>query len=211
MVGSGDAALRKDNGSSIKKILIMSRFLPTEEEWELLCHFPEIYWFSGDANRYADRLKTSCHLASNIIILHSPFLQETGSKCKVQGQFRVDDTSNGDKSEVILNFAQMDFDQISTLNNFYALRRTWNLTIELKHTANHKFLKPQRKWSKNVSMISSLEKLFYFYFKESMHFMSPLYASGKVLSSNLTARVVAQSWYNPQVIGVFHALLGLDE
>ena len=41
--------------------------------------------------------------------------------------------------------------------------------------------------------------------------MSPLYASGKVLSSNLTARVVAQSWYNPQVIGVFHALLGLDE
>ena len=45
----GDASLRKDNGSSIKKILIMSRFLPTEEEWELLCHFPEIYWFSGDA------------------------------------------------------------------------------------------------------------------------------------------------------------------
>ena len=208
--GSEGAALHEDNGSSVKKILIMSRFLPTEEEWELLCHFPEIYWFSGDANRYADRLKTSCHLASNIIILHSPFSQETESKCKVQDQFKVDDTSNGSKSEVILNFAQMDFDQISTLNNFYALRRTWNLTIELKHTANHKFLKPQRKWSRNASMPSSLEKLFYFYFKESMHFMSPLYASGKVVSSNLTARVVAQSWYNPQVIGVFHALLGLD-
>ena len=34
---------------------------------------------------------------------------------KLQGQSRVDNTSNGDKSEVILNFAQMDFDQISTL------------------------------------------------------------------------------------------------
>jgi hypothetical protein len=30
---------------SVEKILIMSNCVPTEEEWELLCHFPEVYWF----------------------------------------------------------------------------------------------------------------------------------------------------------------------
>ena len=119
-------------------------------------------------------------------------------------------TKNEEGNERVLDIAQLDFDRISTLIGFHELKSSSYLTIELKHSSNHKFLKADRILKKG-SKTSSLEKLFYSYFKETTHFMSPLYAAGKIISSNLTERAVAQSWYNSQVIGVFHALVGLDE
>ena len=203
---------KKRKDKNVDKILIMSKYIPTEEEWELLAHFPEIYWFSGDANNYRDRLKTSCHLASNIIILyHGPIKASNRTiRSNAFKSLKAADVETEEENERILDIAQLDFDRISTLIGFHELKSSSYLTIELKHTSNHKFMKVERALGKDTKT-SSLEKLFYSYFKETTHFMSPLYAAGKIISSSLTERAVAQSWYNSQVIGVFHALVGLDE
>lgn len=167
---------------------------------------------AGDANNYCDRLKTSCHLASNIIILYHAPPQAKNQPIRNGGfkSLKAWDVENEEENERVLDAAQLDFDRISTLIGFHELKCSSYLTIELKHSSNHKFLKADRIFKKG-SKTSSLEKLFYSYFKETTHFMSPLYAAGKIISSSLTERAVAQSWYNPQVIGVFHALVGLDE
>ena len=159
----------------------MSKYIPTEEEWELLAHFPEIYWFSGDANNYRDRLKTSCHLASNIIILyHGPIKASNRTIRSNAFKSKAADVETEEENERILDIAQLDFDRISTLIGFHELKSSSYLTIELKHTSNHKFMKVERALGKDTKT-SSLEKLFYSYFKETTHFMSPLYAAGKIM------------------------------
>ena len=169
----------------------------------MISRFSEVYWFIGDPCDYSVLTAAGLRYSYHLPLLSSGKKRVTISREKIYEADMITYEQN------ILDVAEVDYDHVTTLLGLYEVKDLSGVTAEIKNISNCRFLRPEYAFSTVITgRVSSLEKLYQFFFQECAYFMSPLFAAGYIFHASIIDRAVAQSWYNPYIISVFRTLIG---
>lgn len=190
---------------AMRPIVIIGKHLPLQEDWDIISHFSDLYWFIGDPCDYSVLLAAGVKNAYHLSMLSYKKKTESFGRAGTYESDLVPWKKN------TLDVAEVDYDHITTLLGLYEVRNLSGVTAEIKNISNCRFLRPEYAFnSPSNKQISSLEKMYRLFFQEHAYFMSPLFAAGYIFHASIIDRAVAQSWYNPYIITVFRTLIGGD-
>lgn len=164
-----------------KPVIILHKRPPTDQEWDLISVFPDVYFIVGDLRLESDLVRSGIATAARVVIM-----ADRPNDLAVQDDF-FDTTAIMTNHRVRLMFPD-------DLTKF--------VITELINRENVKFVKPSfhsRKTLKGQSPEGY-----------SKQFLSaPTYAAGRVIVGSILDSLIFQSFYNPYLSEIIKVMLSI--
>ena len=223
--------LRSKHVQVVQPIVILSRILPTEEEWARYSRFPDIYLVRGSPLNISDLHAAGTNSASRAVL----FADEGMSRSAMGGDDISGGTGGGaNVSENANKFGRQMRDS-STILAYRALKVVnprINVTVELISSENLRLLDESEMGSGTSmrshggnaltndssnedlnhtdSMLGNMAEVFGINASDNSvteSWLSPSFASGHAFLSTVTDTIFAQSFYNRHLIAIIQELV----
>jgi hypothetical protein len=215
--------LRSKHVQVVQPIVVLSRHLPTEEEWERYSRFPDIYLVRGNPLNISDLHAAGTKSASRAVLFADLEKKQSIEAGHHEGE--VDGSSSTDNK-----FGRQMRDS-STILAYRALKvvnSRINVTVELISSDNLRLLDESEMGTgtsmhmqggilgdtepegKPVGFFESIAEAFGVGGSEiegAESWLSPSFASGHAFLSTVTDTIFAQSYYNRHLIAIIQELV----
>jgi len=215
--------LRSKHVQVVQPIVVLTKYLPSVEDWERFATFPDIYIVRGSPLNISDLHAVGTSSASRAVLFADLENQH-------QGHGSINDTSSASSASRVDKFGDQMRDS-STILAYRALKVVnprINVTVELISSENLRLLdesenggatlrqgklgqsENKEKNGEDDGMLGSLTEYFGIssaVVETTESWLSPSFASGHAFLSTVTDTIFAQSYYNGHLIAIIQELV----
>nr|KAJ3416644.1 potassium channel, sub T, member 2 [Polyrhizophydium stewartii] len=179
----------------LKPIVFLCPRLPTDEEFELLARFPQLYFVVGDATVQRDLERGNVHGSGKVVIIN---MQRSTSSSSSMDDF-------SDSSAIMVAHLIHNMFHRSGLRKY--------VVIHLHKRTNIKFLRPTARKRAHKRKVSALRRPTSSDLQHDWQddvFFAPVFAAGRALSTSMIEPVLFHTYTNPFILDIFNAFCGVQ-